>query len=71
MNAFVRLDPHGPGHPAAADYSERPYAHRQAWINREGVVYVSTNSREDEDNWAGLTEFARTAEAELRKAVAK
>ena len=70
MNAFVRLDPHGPGHPAAADYSERPYAHRQAWISRDGVVYVSTNSMEDATDYDGLTEFAREADAALRAAVA-
>lgn len=67
----ITLDPHGPDHACAAEYADDFLAHRRAWISREGVVYVATNSLEAADDWAGLTEFARMAEAALREAVAK
>jgi hypothetical protein len=69
----ITLDPHGPDHVCAAETD--PYRHRRAWINRSGIVYLDTSSREAEQDyllrdWEGLTEFAREADAALRAAVA-
>lgn len=64
----IILDPHG-AHGVAAAETDR-FDPRQAWISRQGVVYVSTNSDEGESDWEGLTEFAREAAAALRAAVA-
>ena len=70
----ITLNPHGPDHVCAA--STDKMLHRSAWIDREGTVFVSTNSLEVGDSfdpipdYDGLTEFAREADAALRAAVA-
>ena len=70
----ITLDPYGPEHAAAASLEE---GYRRAFIDREGRVYIATNSNEGDhryedpiDNYDGLTEFAREADAALRAAVA-
>ena len=65
----ITIHPHGPDHVCAAEFGDL-LSHRQAWINRNGVVSVSTNSTEDAADYDGLTEFAREADAALRAAVA-
>ena len=70
----ITLDPYGPEHPCAAETDR--LRQREAWIGRDGTVYVSTNSREADHyadpipDYDGLTEFAREADAALRAAVA-
>jgi len=70
----ITLDPYGPGHPCAAETD--PTRQRRAWISRRGVVHIGTNSSEalhrvdPIDNYDGLAEFAREADAALRAAVA-
>ena len=65
----ITLDPHGPSHVCAAEFGDL-LSHRQAWIDRTGVVSVYTNSLEGAADYDGLTEFAREADAALRAAVA-
>jgi hypothetical protein len=65
----ITLNPYGKKHAAAAVLDDQ-LNHRQAFISRNGVVYVSTNSMEDAPDYDGLTEFAREADAALRAAVA-
>ena len=64
----ITLDPYGPEHPCAAETDR--LRHREAWISRNGVVYISTNNLEDAADYDGLTEFARAADEALREAVA-